>query len=137
MSRAPDHASPPVARRCVILLVEDNVETLDMLCRLLIRRGHTVIAARSCSEGRSTARRLKAAGERPDLVIGDIVLPDGDGIEVMREAKACFGCRVVALGCHATAAHVRRTGEAGIDRHLRKPFGIAELDAEILLAVKR
>src|SRR5262249_54195462 len=72
----PPHAQSKGLR---ILLVEDNKDTLKYIAFVLGARGHEVMAAERLSEA------LRVAGDHPlDLVISDIELPDGTGLELMR-----------------------------------------------------
>jgi DNA-binding response OmpR family regulator len=114
-----------------VLLVEDHADTLKMLGRLLADRGHTVLAAADCASARAAAGGAVARGQRVDLVIGDIGLPDGDGVDLMCDLKAALNCPVVALSGHGMTEDVRRCAEAGIDRHMLKPVGVLELDESI------
>src|SRR5690606_29534470 len=62
-----------------ILLVEDHPPTRAVLSRLLVRAGHVVVSAASVAEARGIAAR-----ETFDVVVSDIGLPDGTGVELMR-----------------------------------------------------
>jgi CheY-like chemotaxis protein len=124
-------ATTPRRRRCNILIVEDHFDTIDLLRRLLTRHGHTVLMAVSCAEARAAVDRAAARSETIDLVIGDIGLPDGDGVELMAELKRRLGCPVVALTGHGMTADLQRCADAGIDRHLLKPVGVMELNTEM------
>jgi CheY-like chemotaxis protein len=62
------------------------------------------------------------------LVIGDIGLPDGDGIALMCELKIKLNCPAIALTGRGMTADIQRCADAGIDRHLLKPVGVLELE---------
>ena len=125
----PDPAAP--APRCVVLLVDDHADTLAMLCRLLRSQGHAVLDCADCAAARAAAEAALARGERVDVIIGDISLPDGDGVDLMCALKTRLGCVAIALTGHGMEEDVQRCAEAGIDRHLLKPVGVRELDASI------
>ena len=119
-------------RRCTILVVEDHFDTIDMLRRLLTRQGHTVLMAGSCADAWAAVDRAARQGSATiDLVIGDIGLPDGDGVQLMADLKRRLHCPVVALTGHGMTADLQRCADAGIDRHLLKPVGVAELNSEM------
>jgi CheY-like chemotaxis protein len=122
--------SPPWSG-CTLLLIEDHADTLNALDRLLTIRGHRVLAARDCASARAAAEVALAGGERVDLIIGDITLPDGDGVGLMCALKIRLGCAAVALTGSGMRDEIRRCAQAGIDRHLLKPAGVEQLDEVI------
>ncbi len=120
---------PRRARR--LLVVEDHEETLTVLARLLRRRGHHVISARSMREGLAAA-----AKENFDAVISDLGLPDGTGFELMAKLRSAHGLRGIALSGYGMDEDLRRSREAGFGAHLTKPvdFGQLERALEDLIA---
>jgi PAS domain S-box-containing protein len=122
---APDAAThdaePPAPGR--ILLVEDDPATLNVMARLLGSLGHEV----------TTASTLGAAVERVgdscpfDLVISDIGLPDGSGLELMRLVSACGDTPAVALSGFGMREDVARCLDAGFRAHLTKPVDFTRL----------
>ena len=128
MSQPPEPGPGTGPRNCVVLLVEDHSDTRELLRRMLTNRGHIVLAASDCAAARAEAAEAVGRGQRVDVVIGDIGLPDGDGVDLMCDLKAALGCPAVALTGHGMSEDVRRCTEAGIDRHLLKPVGVLELD---------
>jgi CheY-like chemotaxis protein len=109
-----------------ILLVEDHEDTLRVISRLLERAGYTVRAARSVGE----ALKL-AGGERFDLLVCDLNLPDGSGLEVMRSLKDRYGLRGIALSGFGREADIQRSRQAGFDDHLVKPVDFHALKLKI------
>lgn len=108
-----------------ILLVEDHADTLDLMLRSF-RRVYTgtVMAAHSCA----TARTVAAGATCDlDLVIGDIGLPDGDGLKLLVELKQAYGCKTVALTGFGMPNDLERSRQAGIDFHLTKPVGLDQI----------
>jgi len=111
--------APPAPRR--VLLVEDHVDSRDMLRILMRLWGHEVEVAEDGREGLE-----RALAWRPDVAVVDINLPLLDGYEVARRVRAALGpaIRLIAL----TACGDRgRAFEAGFDAHLRKPADPNEL----------
>jgi DNA-binding response OmpR family regulator len=72
-----------------------------------------------------------AAGERFDLLISDIGLPDGSGVDIIRQLKARYNIRGIALSGFGMDEDVRRSREAGFDDHLTQPINFRVLDAAI------
>ena len=112
--------------RLRILLVEDNLDSLRVLARLLGRRGHSVVTASSLGE----AVQLGAA-EAFDVVISDIGLPDGSGLDLMRTIRAQVRLGGIALSGFGMEQDLRRSEEAGFTTHLTKPIDFARLEAVI------
>lgn len=119
---------PRVAEECVpvapmrLLLVEDHEPTLTVLARLLSRAGHTITAAMTVGAARSLA-----AENRFDAVVSDIGLPDGTGLELMRELNANYGLLGIALTGYGMEDDLRRSREVGFVAHLVKPVDLAQL----------
>jgi signal transduction histidine kinase/ActR/RegA family two-component response regulator len=118
---APDKAAR-VAVTLRVLLVEDHQTTLDALSLLLRRDGHQVVPATTMA-----AALAAAAGQDFDLVISDLGLPDGGGIELMLDLRANHGLRGIALSGYGMEDDLLRTRAAGFDRHLVKPVSMTEL----------
>ena len=105
-----------------LLLVEDHESTIRVLTRLLERDGHSVVTAGTAAKARSAA-----AVETFDLVISDIGLPDGTGIELMETLRDAYGLRGIALSGYGMEEDLGRSRVAGFVAHLVKPISIAEL----------
>jgi len=105
-----------------LLLVEDHESTLKTLALLLRRDGHHVVTAVDLASARAAA----AAGQF-DLVVSDLGLPDGSGIELMEHLRAIHGLRGIALSGYGMEEDVARSREAGFVTHLVKPVAIADL----------
>jgi PAS domain S-box-containing protein len=122
-------SSPHQSRRLRLLLVEDNPDTLRYLALMLGQRGHEV----------RTAHRLGAAkaalGEgKFDLLISDIELPDGSGLELMREAGDLPG---IAMSGFGSEVDVRLSESAGFSMHLTKPIDVRKLEEAIHHVIAR
>lgn len=114
---APAAASDGGARR--ILLVDDNVDSAEVLGALLEQMGHEVFVAYT------GARALEMAHERrPDVVFLDLALPDISGFDValgIRKDAGLAAARIVGLTGFGSEEHRRRATECGIDQYLVKP----------------
>ena len=123
----------PDQRPLCILLVEDDKDSLSALSRLLRMSGHRALAAASAAE----ALRL-AAGERCDVVVSDVGLPDRSGLDLMRELASQYNLPGIAVSGYTDAADVRECEKAGFSKHLKKPIDFqALLDAVDELARAR
>ena len=110
-----------------VLAVDDERHLLTMYERLLCHIGFAVITAASLAEA---LRRLHDAPIA--LVIADLRLPDGDGMDIVRAARRMpspIPC-IVVTGCGLEAAE-DAANEAGADRFFAKPFRLAALTASI------
>jgi signal transduction histidine kinase/ActR/RegA family two-component response regulator len=116
-----------------ILLVEDHADTAEAMAELLRLLGHRVTVA-----GGVAAALAAAEGEDGlDLVISDLGLPDGSGLDVMRRLSASRCLPGIALSGYGMEEDVRRSLEAGFDRHLTKPVSLQALEATIWQVVQR
>jgi CheY-like chemotaxis protein len=105
-----------------ILLVEDHADTLRVMIKLLEKCGHLVTPAENVSK----AKALEAAQEF-DLLISDLGLPDGSGLEIMQQAKAHRGIPGIALSGYGTEEDIRQSRAAGFQEHLVKPINFSTL----------
>lgn len=111
--------------RLRILLVEDDTSTLRLLSRLLQGRGCDVVSAAS------VAGALQAAVGDFDLVISDIGLPDGNGLDLMRRLQERGPIKAIALTGYGMREVVQASREAGFITHLTKPVDIDQLEKTI------
>jgi len=105
-----------------ILVVEDHGDTLQALSRLLTHFGHEI----SVAEGAQSAQEIIDSKEF-DVVLCDIALPDGNGYDLIAEAKRKRPVKAVAITGFGTEEDIRRGKEAGFDFHLVKPVDFHEL----------
>ena len=114
-------------RRLRVLVVEDHADTRAMLELFLSHRGHEVGIADSLSEG---VRRLD---EPWDVVLSDLGLTDGSGLEIARRARASGRAPglLIALTGFGARDQAAASREAGFDDHLVKPVDLEKLCALI------
>lgn len=112
-----------------LLLVEDNEPTLEVMTTLLEMVGHEVSAAPDLR----TARRL-AESHSFDLLVSDLGLPDGSGLDLMRELRERYGLRGIAVSGFGMEDDLRRSREAGFLEHLVKPVDVDKLKAALARA---
>ena len=80
---------------------------------------------------------IEAASRQPDLVILDLGLPDGDGVDLVRELRGWTGIPVLILSARSDEANKVRALDAGADDYLTKPFGVPELLARVRALLRR
>ena len=111
----------PRLRGTKVLVVDDEVDTLDLLQSVLRDAGATVLAAGSAE----TALQL-AVAEHPDAIVSDIGMPGVDGYELMERILSSLGPDAprarIALTAYAADRDRARAAAAGFQRHLGKPF---------------
>ncbi len=116
-----------------VLLVDDNAELRELVTRALVRDGHTVTAVATVA-----AARLSLADGAPEVIVLDLGLPDGSGMDLCRALRA-EGDRTPILMLTAQGAVARRVEglESGADDFLAKPFAVAELRARVRVLGRR
>jgi two-component system CheB/CheR fusion protein len=136
MTSAPDEAQAPdspavsgIPAGTTVVVVEDNADSLEMLCSMLTLAG---AACHSARDGRSALALIDQVS--PDVVILDVGLPHLDGLEVARRVRSNprhGGVRLIALTGYGLASDRQATAEAGFDYHLVKPVQPADLFSAI------
>lgn len=118
----------------LILLVEDQRETAELLSERLVQRGYAVDYA---ADGGSALRL--AGREAHDVIVLDLMLPDMDGMEVCRHLRQDMHSTTPVLMLTARAAIEDRLDgfESGADDYLAKPFDMRELDARLRALIRR
>ncbi len=109
-----------------ILVVDDDPALAEMLTIVLGAEGYGVTVA-----GDGTAALRAFAGQRPDAVLLDVMLPGHDGIEVCRRIRAESDIPVIMLTARSDTSDVVRGLEAGADDYVVKPFKPKELIARL------
>ncbi|PZR74357.1 MAG: hypothetical protein DLM73_08170 [Chthoniobacterales bacterium] len=120
--------TPPSKIR--ILLVDDHPDTCAALERLLTLRGHRVTTAHSMRTG------MEAAGNvQFDLLISDVGLPDGNGMDLLRYLRSKFPTPGIAISGFGMDGDISKSLEAGFSAHLVKPVKLEKLEAAIARAL--
>lgn len=111
-------------KNTVILIVEDEAEVLEVNARMMRRKGYTVMTAASVEEGLK-----KLSGHTPDMLILDIMLPDGSGYDICEKFRQESDNPVIFLtGKSDVSDKVEGLGRGG-DYYLTKPYSFDELVA--------
>jgi two-component system OmpR family response regulator len=117
-----------------VLVVDDELTIRELLTGSLRFAGYDVVTAASGAEA------LRAAtSERPDLMLLDVMLPAGDGFEVLRRLRSAGGPDVPVIFLTARGAVADRIAgfETGADDYVTKPFSLDEVLARIRAVLKR
>ncbi len=115
-----------------VLVIEDEADIRRFVRVALESEGHVV------SEAATLQRGLVEAGtRRPDLVVLDLGLPDGDGTDFVREFRGWSSSPVLVLSARTGETDKVRALDAGADDYLVKPFGSAELLARVRAHLRR
>src|SRR5271167_4300644 len=114
-----------------VLVVDDDPSLLKALRIGLTARGDEVVTAHS---GAEAVNQVALAG--PDLVILDLGLPDIDGLEVCRRVRAFSDVPIVVLSAYGDERRKVEALDSGADDFVTKPFGMAELEARLRVALR-
>lgn len=115
-----------------ILIIEDEVKTIDYLKRGLTEQGYSVDAATDGPDG----LHLASTGDY-DAIILDIMLPGLDGISLLKSLRPSNNTPVIMLTAKDTVASRLEGFQAGADDYLVKPFSFLELLARLQVITKR
>jgi DNA-binding response OmpR family regulator len=126
--------------RATILLVEDDPTTRGFLAAELAADGYLTIAAGTLEEGRELLE-----SEYPDLALLDLCLPDGSGLDLLRNVRGADGIAsrvdprtpVLVLSGRTSEVDRLRGFERGCDDYLAKPFSYPELRARVAALLRR
>jgi two-component system KDP operon response regulator KdpE len=128
VSPSPAEAGP----RPRILVVDDEPQIVRALKVVLREAGFDAFAAETAAEA------LDAAAVRPpEAAIVDLVLPDGDGIDLTRRLREWSEMPILVLSAVGEESQKVRALEAGADDYVTKPFGTRELIARLQAALRR
>jgi two-component system, OmpR family, response regulator RegX3 len=120
----------PLRRR--ILLIEDEASITRPLADALEREGFEATVASTAAEGLELGR-----SEKPDLILLDLMLPDGSGFDVCRELRKTSEVPIVMLTARAEEADRIVGLEMGADDYVVKPFSAREVTARIRAVLRR
>jgi two-component system KDP operon response regulator KdpE len=116
----------------VALVIEDEPQIRRFVRTALESESWRVVEAATLKDGLS-----EAATRRPDLVVLDLALPDGDGIELVRSMRGWSGSPILVLSARGEEKDKIQALDAGADDYLTKPFGIGELLARVRALARR
>jgi two-component system response regulator RegX3 len=118
--------------RRALLLIEDETSISEPLEAALAREGFDVVVAGTAADGLDAFR-----ARQPELVLLDVMLPDGDGRDVLREIRRSSQTPVVMLTARGEEMDRVLGLELGADDYVTKPFSAAELVARVRAVLRR
>ncbi len=114
------------------VVVEDEKQIRRFVRQALEAEGWHVFEAETLKQG------LTEAGTRkPDLVVIDLGLPDGDGVDFIRDLRTWSSVPVIVLSARTSEHEKVNALDAGADDYLTKPFGVSELLARVRASLRR
>lgn len=127
----PTTAIPPSGHAPLILIIEDE-EPIRRFLRATLEANH--FRAKESSTARDGV--LQAVTIRPDLILLDLGLPDGDGLQVTKTIRTESSVPIVVLSARGQESDKVAALDSGADDYLTKPFGVGELLARIRVALR-
>lgn len=118
--------------RAKVLIVEDEADIRRFVRMALESEGLETFEADCIKRG-----LIEAGTRRPELVILDLGLPDGDGVDFIRDLRGWSSCPVIILSARSSEADKIAALDAGADDYLVKPFGAGELMARVRAQLRR
>ena len=118
-----------------ILIIDDDIDTLKLVGLMLERQGYSIAVASNGSLGLT-----RAASEKPDLILLDVMMPDMDGYEVTRRLRSdpALAHIPIIMFTAKTMVDDKVAGfESGVDDYLTKPAHPAELTAHVKAVLAR
>lgn len=115
-----------------LLLIEDDPAIRRFVRQALETAGHQVFEADTLQRGLTDA-----ATRKPDLVVLDLGLPDGNGIDLIRDLRGWSAIPVIVLSARVGETDKIEALDAGADDFLIKPFSVGELMARVRAALRR
>ena len=115
-----------------IMVVEDDAPVRHLITASLSAEDYTVIAA----ETAAAAIQL-AATQNPDIILLDLGLPDGDGVEVIEKVRLWTETPIIVISAREEDTDKIEALDAGADDYLTKPFSVAELLARLRSTQRR
>jgi two-component system KDP operon response regulator KdpE len=118
--------------KSIVILVEDEPQIRRFVKLALEAEGCVVHEAETLQRG-----LIEIGTRHPDVVILDLGLPDGDGVELIRDLRTWSRIPIIVLSARSEEADKVRALDAGADDYLTKPFGTAELLARLRAQLRR
>jgi two-component system KDP operon response regulator KdpE len=115
-----------------VLIVEDEKPIRRFIRVAMEEEACQVIEAETMAQG-----LLEAGSRKPDLLVLDLGLPDGNGIELIRDLRGWSDMPVLILSARAQENDKIEALDAGADDYLTKPFGVGELRARVRALLRR
>ena len=125
-----------------LLIVEDEVDSRELLAAAMTTCGARVATASSCDEALEVMRQSAAANNLPHVILSDLGMPATDGFDLIRRVRALEpedggGVPMVAVTGYADPHDGQRALDAGFESHLPKPIDPLAIAAAVLRAARR
>ena len=115
-----------------VLIIEDEKLIRRFVRASLEEEGCRVYEAGSCADG-----LLEAGANKPDLIVLDLGLPDGNGVDFIRDLRAWSDVPILVLSARSNEKDKIQALDVGADDYLTKPFGVGELRARARALLRR
>ena len=115
-----------------ILVVEDDSNIRQFVASALESEGYHVAAAGSLRQA-----GVELGARSPDLIVLDLGLPDGDGVQFIRDFRGWSAVPILVLSARSLETDKVAALDAGADDYLSKPFGVSELLARVRAQLRR
>ncbi len=114
-----------------ILIIEDEANIRNFVKTILTANGYQVVEAQNAAEG-----RMMYLSHLPDLIILDLGLPDGDGIDFIQMVRKDSAVPILVLSARTDESDKVAALDGGANDYVTKPFGTAELMARVRAALR-
>ena len=114
-----------------VLIIEDEGNIRHFVKTILAANGYQVIEAKTAAEG-----KMAFMSHSPDVVILDLGLPDGDGMDFLKLIRGEFSTPIIVLSARTDEKDKVTALDAGANDYITKPFGTAELQARVRAALR-
>ena len=114
-----------------VLIIEDEGNIRHFVKTILAANGYQVIEAKTAAEG-----KMAFMSHSPDVVILDLGLPDGDGMDFLKLIRQDFSTPIIVLSARTDEKDKVVALDSGANDYITKPFGTAELQARVRAALR-
>ena len=114
-----------------VLIIEDEGNIRHFVKTILATNGYQVIEAKTAAEG-----KMAFMSHSPDVVILDLGLPDGDGMDFLKLIRQDFSTPIIVLSARTDEKDKVVALDSGANDYITKPFGTAELQARVRAALR-
>lgn len=115
-----------------ILIIEDETDIRRFIRLALTSEGYEVFEAATLQRG-----LIEAGTRRPDVLVLDLGMPDGDGVDLIRDLRTWSAIPIIVLSARSNEADKIAALDTGADDYLVKPFGAGELLARVRAQLRR
>lgn len=115
----------------LVLVIEDEAAIRKFLRATLTAHGYRIDEAVTAHDG-----AVRAGMQPPDLILLDLGLPDGDGLDLTRQIRGWSSVPIIVISARGQESDKVAALDAGADDYLTKPFGVGELAARIRVALR-